>query len=163
MPLCQLCSNEKTGPSSMCPRLRPFSRCPTRPSMGQAKRLCFHSALWAEYRKRGVRIVALCPGPTETNFFKNLGTDNVPMLTKMHTPEVVVMTALHALEQGKPYAVDGRSNAFGVQVTHMAPLALTTRVFARVMRSHKQKKMTVGKRVRIAGQTSHIARDSKAG
>jgi short-subunit dehydrogenase len=125
--------------------------------------LSFSLALWAEYRKRGVRIVALCPGPTETNFFKNLGTDNVPMLTKMHTPEVVVMTALHALEQGKPYAVDGRSNAFGVQVTHMAPLALTTRVFARVMRSHKQKKMTVGKRVRIAGQTSHIARDSKAG
>ncbi len=100
--------------------------------------LSFSLALWAEYRKLGVRVVVLCPGPTATNFFTTLGADDVPMLSKMHTPEAVVVAGLRALEQGRPYAVEGRRNAFGAQVTHMTPLALTARVFERVMRPRKQ-------------------------
>ena len=64
----------------------------------------------------------------------------------MHTPEAVVVTGLRALEQGRPYAVEGRRNAFGVQLTHMAPLAFTARVFARVMRPRKQEAAPVGER-----------------
>ncbi len=109
--------------------------------------LSFSLALWAEYRKQGVRVIALCPGPTATNFFTILGADDVPQLEgRMHTPEVVVMTGLHALEEGRPYAVEGRSNAFGVQLTHMTPLALTVRVFARMMRPHKKEAQPGGKR-----------------
>ena len=106
--------------------------------------LSFSLALWGEYRKRGVRVVALCPGPTATNFFTVLGTD-VPMLGSMHSPEAVIMTGLRALEQGRPYAVEGRSNAFGVQLTHMMPLALTARLFARMTRP-KQEAQSGGKR-----------------
>jgi short-subunit dehydrogenase len=108
--------------------------------------LSFSLALWAEYRKQGVRVVALCPGPTATNFFTVLGADDVPQLSKMHSPEAVVMTGLRALEQGRPYAVEGRSNAFGVQLTHMTPLALTARVFAGVMRPHKKEAQLGGER-----------------
>ena len=100
--------------------------------------LSFSLALWAEYRKVGVRVLALCPGPTATNFFTILGAGELPMMGSMHTPEAVVMTGLRALEQGRPYAVEGRRNAFGAQITHMSPLALTMRVFARVMRPHKK-------------------------
>src|SRR6266704_2091661 len=100
--------------------------------------LSFSLALWAEYRKQGVRVVTLCPGPTATNFFTILGADDVPMMGRMHTPEAVVMTGLRALEQGRPYAVEGRRNAFGVQLTHMSPPALTARVFARMMRPRKK-------------------------
>jgi short-subunit dehydrogenase len=109
--------------------------------------LSFSLALWGEYRKQGVRVVALCPGPTATNFFTILGADEVPMLSKMHTPEAVVMAGLRALEQGRPYAVEGRRNAFGAQVTHMTPLALTTRVFARVMRPRKKEATPVAEPV----------------
>jgi short-subunit dehydrogenase len=109
--------------------------------------LSFSLALWAEYHKQGVRVVALCPGPTATNFFTILGADEVPMLSKMHTPEAVVMTGLRALEQGRPYAVEGRRNAFGAQVTHMTPLALTTRVFERVMRPRKKEATPVAEPV----------------
>src|SRR6185369_10619179 len=35
--------------------------------------LSFSEALWAEYRPRGVRVVALCPGATETPFFERAG------------------------------------------------------------------------------------------
>ncbi len=109
--------------------------------------LSFSLALWAEYQKLGVRVVALCPGPTATNFFTVLGADEVPRLSKMHTPEAVVMAGLRALEQGRPYVVEGRSNAFGAQVTHMTPLALTTRVFARVMRPRKKEATPVAEPV----------------
>src|SRR6266581_6082291 len=100
--------------------------------------LSFSLALWAEYRKRGVRVVALCPGPTATNFFTVLGAGEMPVMGSMHSPEAVVMAGLRALEQGRPYAVEGRRNAFGAQLTHMTPLALTARVFERVMRPPKQ-------------------------
>jgi short-subunit dehydrogenase len=100
--------------------------------------LSFSLALWGEYRKLGVRVVALCPGPTATNFFTVLGAGEMPVMGSMHSPEAVVMTGLRALERGQPYAVEGRRNAFGAQLTHMTPLALTTRVFARVMRPRKQ-------------------------
>ena len=108
--------------------------------------LSFSLALWAEYRKQGVRVVTLCPGPTATNFFTILGSDEVPMMGRMHTAEAVVMTGLRALEQGRPYAVEGRRNAFGAQITHMSPLALTARVFARVMRPRKKEAKPVGER-----------------
>jgi short-subunit dehydrogenase len=108
--------------------------------------LSFSLALWAEYRKRGVRVVALCPGPTATNFFTVLGAAEVPKMGSLHTPEAVVMAGLRALEQGRPYVVEGRRNAFGVQLTHMTPLALTARVFARVMRPREQEANPGGER-----------------
>jgi uncharacterized protein len=107
--------------------------------------LSFSLALWAEYRKMGVRVVALCPGPTSTNFFAELGAD-VPKLSKMRSPESVVMTGLRALEQGRPYAVDGRRNFLGAQITHMTPLALTARVFERVMRPHTKEATPEGEK-----------------
>ncbi len=108
--------------------------------------LSFSLALWAEYRKRGVRVVALCPGPTATNFFTVLEAPEMPVMGSMHTPEAVVMAGLRALEQGRPYAVEGRRNAFGAQLTHMTPLALTTRVFARVMHPRMQEAAPGGER-----------------
>jgi short-subunit dehydrogenase len=58
--------------------------------------LSFSLALWAEYRKLSVRVVALCPGPTATNFFTVLGAAEVPKMGSLHTPEAVVMAGLHA-------------------------------------------------------------------
>ena len=39
--------------------------------------LSFSQALWAEYRSLGVRVLALCPGPVDTNFFAVAGTREV--------------------------------------------------------------------------------------
>jgi short-subunit dehydrogenase len=38
--------------------------------------LAFSEALWTETRGSGVRILALCPGPTATGFFASLGDQN---------------------------------------------------------------------------------------
>lgn len=102
--------------------------------------LSFSLALWAEYRTRGVRVVALCPGPTVTNFFTALGAPEMPVMGRTHAPEAVVTAGLRTLEQGRPYVVAGRRNAFGAQLTHTTPLTLTTRVFARVMHPRMETK-----------------------
>ena len=99
--------------------------------------LSFSLALWAEYRQKGVRIVALCPGATATNFFAEMG--DVPLMNKRRSSRAAAMTGLRALEHGRPYAVDGRRNAFAAQITHMAPLALTARVLEKAMRPRQQK------------------------
>lgn len=57
------------------------------------------------------------------------------------------MEGLHALELERLYAVEGRRNAFGAQVTHMTPLALATRVFESVMRPHTKEATPVAEPV----------------
>lgn len=106
-----------------------------------------HLALWAAYRRRGVRVVTLCPGPTTTKFFTVLGADDVPHLGgRICTPEAVIMTGLRALEKARPYAIEGWSNAFGVRLIHMLPLSLTARLFARMMRPQTKEAQPGGKR-----------------
>jgi short-subunit dehydrogenase len=73
--------------------------------------LSFSEALWAEYRDRGIRVLALCPGPTETPFHA-IAQEQIVGLGQMATPEQVVSTGLRALEQGRSYVIPGLMNAF---------------------------------------------------
>ncbi len=71
--------------------------------------LSFSEALWAEYRSRGVRVLALCPGATETSFFDVVGSRE-PAIGSISTPEDVVLAGLHALERGKSFIIPGWQN-----------------------------------------------------
>ncbi len=95
--------------------------------------LSFSEALWAECRGRGVRVLALCPGATATEFFDVLGTDAGARGAK-RAPAQVVETGLRALERGRPYAVDGRANYLMVQVPRVVPRGLAARLVARATR-----------------------------
>ena len=99
--------------------------------------LSFSEALWVEYRKQGVRILALCPGTTDTNFFKARG-DGESAFSKKRTPEGVVQTALKALERRKSYVVDGRLNYFLANMIRLSPRSLAARMTGRVMRPKKK-------------------------
>lgn len=76
--------------------------------------LSFTSALWEENRKTGVRVLALCPGATETPFFDKTGDQAAA--GKKRDPAQVVHTALEALDAGKPSVVDGTGNALAARV-----------------------------------------------
>lgn len=72
--------------------------------------LSFSEALWAENRQYGVRVIAVCPGPTDTNFFRD--AEFPPLLTNIaernYTPtSVVVNEALAALAKEHPVVVPG--------------------------------------------------------
>ncbi|MEO1634020.1 MAG: SDR family oxidoreductase [Cyanobacteria bacterium J06631_9] len=73
--------------------------------------LSFSEALWAEVKEKGVKILALCPGPTESNFFKAAEVpSNSEMsgnLNQLDSVENVVTSALAALESGQSNTVTG--------------------------------------------------------
>jgi short-subunit dehydrogenase len=81
--------------------------------------LSFTEAAWSEAKPAGVRVLALCPGATDTPFFNGIEGAQVG---RRRTPETVVQTAFRALDRGRPSVVDGRQNAL---------LAMTPRLFPR--------------------------------
>ncbi|MGO9307927.1 MAG: SDR family NAD(P)-dependent oxidoreductase [Spirochaetia bacterium] len=94
--------------------------------------LSFSEALWAEYRGVGVRVLALCPGPTETNFFKVAGESVV--VGKKRAVASVIATALTALERGKSSVIDGRLNYLMAQSVRLSPRGLLAGVAGRVLK-----------------------------
>jgi short-subunit dehydrogenase len=71
--------------------------------------LSFSEALWAENKPHGVRVLVVCPGPTDTNFFvaADFPTDLANKANAISTPEEVVNDALNALDKGKSTVVTG--------------------------------------------------------
>ncbi|HLH60984.1 MAG TPA: SDR family oxidoreductase [Ktedonobacteraceae bacterium] len=93
----------------------------------------FSVALTQEYRKRGIRVIALCPGATATNFFNVVGTEDAAVGRK-RTPQQVVTTALRALECGQSIAVDGRMNALLAVLARLVPMSFSAQMAALTMR-----------------------------
>ncbi|MBW4582779.1 MAG: SDR family oxidoreductase [Tildeniella nuda ZEHNDER 1965/U140] len=71
--------------------------------------LSFSEALWTEYRKRGIKVLALCPGATNTEFFNAMGRD---VVAGKHSPQKVVRVGLSALEHNRHYVIPGFKNSF---------------------------------------------------
>jgi len=69
--------------------------------------LSFSEALWAENLNTGVRVLALCPGPVDTEFFKVVGSEEPASVGRKDTAENTVKTALRALDQGRSYVISG--------------------------------------------------------
>ncbi|MDJ0660094.1 MAG: SDR family oxidoreductase [Crocosphaera sp.] len=73
--------------------------------------LSFTEALWAENKDKGIKCLALCPGPTESNFFEaarfpqSFENKNNSSLT---SAEEVVRDALNALDNHKSNVVTGK-------------------------------------------------------
>jgi short-subunit dehydrogenase len=72
--------------------------------------LSFSESLWAENKDKGVEILALCPGPTESNFFEVARFPSAFMGKngRLDSAEVVVQEALTALANKRPNVVAGK-------------------------------------------------------
>ncbi len=112
-------------------------------SASKAFVLHFSEALWAECRDRGVTVMAVCPGTTQTEFFD---VACVPEWLKKHhsiTPEQVVKAALKALERRKQFVVPGWRNrliAFGVRIARRKMVVLQSMKFFRPRKKDKPSK-----------------------
>ena len=69
----------------------------------------FTEALWQEAKGTGVRVLTLCPGGTDTEFF--VRTEKEFLTRGRQSAEEVVETALRAVERSTPTVVSGRINA----------------------------------------------------
>ena len=89
--------------------------------------LTFSQALDAEHRADGIKVTAVCPGFTATEFAAANGTDAVmaeaPRLF-FQTPEQVAAATVRANDRGKVVLVPGWHNALAAGLMHYLPQGL---------------------------------------
>ncbi|MET9201956.1 SDR family oxidoreductase [Gordonia sp. NPDC003585] len=95
--------------------------------------LSLSEALWWEARRNGVRVLALCPGATDTEFFDVVGSDDAAVGARRTTRQVVD-TALDALAAGKPSVVDGLLNKVSANSPRFAPRRVVLAIAERAVR-----------------------------
>jgi short-subunit dehydrogenase len=101
--------------------------------------LSFSDALWEENRAHGIKIMALCPGVTDTNFFSASEMERPPMRISQ-TPEQVVNTALKGLKRGRGHVISGWGNYFLTESERLVPRSLVARVVGKALRPQEENK-----------------------
>lgn len=99
--------------------------------------LSFTEALWVESRGTGLRVMALCPGATRTEFFDVSGGEGARGV-RVYTAEEVVTTAMRELDRERtpPAVIVGRLNRLLVFVSrHFASRTLVAKVAGRMVAS----------------------------
>jgi uncharacterized protein len=91
--------------------------------------LLLAEGLAEEMKPYGIRVCALCPGSTESEFH---AVANQPERTKKNqqTAQEVARTGLKALAAGKSYVISGLGNYLGAHGERLVPRRLVTRVAA---------------------------------
>ncbi|MFT3771263.1 MAG: SDR family oxidoreductase [Minicystis sp.] len=88
--------------------------------------ISFSEALWAAYRKRGLRVLALCPGATDTQFFERSGEGAAAGVPKA-PPRDVARVGLKAFDRNRSYVIHGAKNYVAVHLSRLLPRELTAR------------------------------------
>lgn len=98
----------------------------------------FSEAIAEENRPFGIKVLALCPGSTKTNFFAASNIDRPIKVKGQQTVEQVVKTALKAVRKGRTRIVSGFANYVGAVLGTYVPTVVTARVMGKVSRSRFQ-------------------------
>jgi uncharacterized protein len=96
--------------------------------------LLFAEGLAEEMKPYGIRVCALCPGSTESEFHAVAGQQEFTGKYPQETAEKVARTGLQALAAGKSYVISGLGNYFGAQSQRLVPRRLVTRIAANMFR-----------------------------
>ena len=95
--------------------------------------LSFSEALHVEVASQGIRVTALCPGPTKTEFGEVAGFKGNGAFDKMSArSEDVVAMGLKALDKGTAVAIPGLVNKAGTQGHRLLPRWLLRKVTASI-------------------------------
>ena len=96
--------------------------------------LSFTEALWQETKSSGVRVLTLCPGATETEFFARTGEEF--LTSGRQTSQEVVDTALAAIEGSTPTVVSGLRNKIMATSYRFTPRRVMLPIAQRLMQSN---------------------------
>jgi hypothetical protein len=96
--------------------------------------LSFSEALMEEGRAYNLRVMALCPGSTATNFREVAGSQhlNAPRVTQ--TSEQVVAAGLAALAQGRSFVISGVTNKVQTHLERLVPRAVVTKMAGKIFK-----------------------------
>lgn len=102
--------------------------------------LSFSEALWEENRPYGIKVMALCPGVTETGFFEAAHIEQRPPGRIVQTAEDVVDTALRGLKRGKSHIISGWANFLMIESERLVPPSFVARMAGKVLRKEHGEK-----------------------
>lgn len=112
-----------------------FQPTPYLATYGATKAFVLHwsLALHEELRGAGVTALAVCPGPTATDFFRRAGFEGGKAAGGMQTSDEVVRETLRALAAGRSLVVTGWKNRLMTAVSSKLPKVLVARLARRVL------------------------------
>jgi len=91
--------------------------------------LSFTEALHEEWKGRGIRVTALCPGPTATEFGSVAGFTAKGAFERFYAQSAPVVAAgLAALDKGQAIAIPGMLNKFSAQGHRLLPRSTLRRI-----------------------------------
>lgn len=94
----------------------------------------FSQALREELRPFGITVVTLCPGGTQTNFFRASGYGRPKLPGGIQPPEEVVAAALEALDSRGGLVVPRLLNRLGVFTQRFLPRSLVLKIAGHIFR-----------------------------
>ena len=90
--------------------------------------LSFTEALHHELKRNRIKVSALCPGPTATEFFDVAGVADSILARMSADARGVVSAGLRGLDRNKAVIVPGLSNKIGAQGSRFLPRAAMRRI-----------------------------------
>jgi short-subunit dehydrogenase len=97
--------------------------------------LLFAEGLAEEMKPYGVRVCALCPGSTESEFHSVSGQEKFKR--NAETAEKVAHTGLKALAAGKSYVISGLGNYLGAHGERLVPRRFVTKIAGGMFKPEK--------------------------
>jgi short-subunit dehydrogenase len=98
--------------------------------------LLFAEGLAEEMKPYGIRVCALCPGSTESEFHAVSGQQKFKR--NAETAEKVAHTGLKALAAGKSYVISGLGNYLGAHGERLVPRRFVTRIAGGMFKPEKK-------------------------
>jgi len=99
--------------------------------------LILAEGLAEEMKPHGIRVCALCPGSTESEFHEVARQTQFVAKRKQESAEKVARTGLKALAAGRSYVISGFGNYLGANTQRLVPRRVVTRVAASMFRPSK--------------------------
>ncbi|HTV59061.1 MAG TPA: SDR family oxidoreductase [Verrucomicrobiae bacterium] len=98
--------------------------------------LLFAEGLSEEVRPQGVKVCALCPGPTTTEF-QEVAKQPDRAFKVAETAEKVARVGLAGMAKGKSYVISGPMNRVMMECERVVPRRFVTQMAAKMMRPEK--------------------------
>ncbi len=96
--------------------------------------LSFTEALHEEWKDRGIKVSALCPGPTRTEFGEVAGIKTLGQFERLSMAAgPVVRAGLEGLDGNRAVVIPGATNRIGAWSTRFAPRSVVRRVAGSLM------------------------------
>jgi uncharacterized protein len=103
--------------------------------------LSFAEGLAEELKPYGIRVCALCPGSTESEFHAVAHQADIAAANRRReSAEKVAGTGLRALASGKSYVISGAGNYLGAQMQRLVPRGMVTAIAAKLFRPPSETK-----------------------